>query len=287
MSVPGGSESSGGPAEVISTSRLDLLPEPGRLFELCRSLALLEWILCPSVQHEYLEPSSVGEVIMEPEGAFCSTFAVNPDTRAALYTLNNGFGDEMHVWFGPPGTVVWGFDHESDANRWRLDIKQGKAPAELQLDLWAGLPIELWTAFDASGYSTEYQTFCIWRAAGEDRWRMGSVAFPGGHRTGGHDGSAWLLQGFNGPATYRDQVQQLYFVNEDETEGVWGLGRTIALPAVERIYAGEPLTRKLVRELFDAADPDRAVAAALAIGYPVVGEQPEGGNGSEPRDESS
>jgi hypothetical protein len=115
------------------------------------------------------------EVILSPDPRF-RFFAFEPEWRPAakLASMNNGSGDDYGIVFTQHGTVVRGFDHESELSPWaRPDQKVDPA-------LLVGYPANLqWiiddAAFRLEGGPETNLTFCFWRVDAAASWNCGSV----------------------------------------------------------------------------------------------------------------
>jgi hypothetical protein len=221
-----------------STRNLDALPPPARLRALSQSIALLDEILCDDWDGRY--------------------YSFDPKWGAGeeVASMRNGSGDDWFLWFSKPGLVLLGFDHEA-------------APmtpyARKDHSLWPGLldgfPRELRAALDEPAFTPADLTFCIWRAAGDDRYRIGNLEFPQRDAVepfaSDPDGSAALLQIFDDdPRSYASFAREYYEVDVD-------------LAAVKRIYAHAALDAATVRALSADADFEGIAESASAMGFAI------------------
>lgn len=82
---------------------LDILPAPDNLKKLMKILASLNIVLCPE---EWLRYHN-----------FDSKF----DKNVSLASIDNGSGDNLFIIFTPQGTIIKGFDHESEVSPYARD----------------------------------------------------------------------------------------------------------------------------------------------------------------------
>jgi hypothetical protein len=138
---------------MITTRTPQELPEPKRLRELCKVLAVLESIFEPDQDTRpfHFEPKW-------GRGTECASRDGND-------------GNTCFVWFSPRGTVVIGFDHEV-----------GERDPD---DVFFGLPPKLEEARTEPAFGDSV-SFALWRTPKDDRWRTGKLAK-------GNDGSKGLL----------------------------------------------------------------------------------------------
>lgn len=221
-----------------STRNLCALPSPPRLRQLTQSIALLDEILCEDWEFRYYS--------FDP--------AWGEDGEMA--SMRNGSGDQWFLWFGDPGLVLLGFDHEaSPMTPWARDDRS----------LWPGLidgfPAALRYALSEPAFDPENLTFLIWRLAEDARYHIGPIAFP--ERTvvepfaSDPDASAMLLAILDdNPSTYANWARDYYEVKVD-------------LSSVKKVYAHQPLDRDVVRKLNPEAAFDSIVQSARAMGFPV------------------
>lgn len=75
---------------------INTLPEPEHLKKLLKILSSLNIVLCPEEWLRYHR--------------FVSEF----DKKVSLASIDNGSGDDLFIIFAPQGTIIKGFDHESE-----------------------------------------------------------------------------------------------------------------------------------------------------------------------------
>jgi hypothetical protein len=212
---------------MISTRHLDALPNVRSLRRLTRSLAMLDAILSPDWESRYFSFDSRwgdGELVA---------------------SMRNGQGDHWFAWFGDPGAVLIGLDHEAPMYRFG--------------NPWPGVldavPKSLADVVREPAFESQHSTFCIWHRADGAGWERGPVQYAPGDDP---DGSAALLQILDGrPESYRTFTAEYY-------------ERDIPTDAIAAIYGHAPLTKALV----DRLDPDVSVADLepdrTEIGYPEL-----------------
>ncbi|MCG8914465.1 hypothetical protein L6E12_01470 [Actinokineospora sp. PR83] len=172
---------------------------------------------------------------------------------AQLASRDNGSGDGYSIVFSAAGAYICGFDHESPMSPYVTD------DGEVWPGLLDGVP-EVFQhhvvepAFrDEDG--THAVTVCLWREAGDARWRHGTFDYPNGDTRA--DGASYLF-GLLTDATsaaFTDFAADYY-------------GREIDLDAVRHVFALRPLDEAVV-----AALNPQVVLADLQedirhIGYP-------------------
>lgn len=118
-----------------STRNLQALPEPARLRDLTRSLALLDEILCDEAEFRYYS--------FDPAWRGTSQFA----------SMRDGSGDQWFVWFADAGVVLLGLAHE--------------AP---RIEAVENFPDELRYALEEPAFDPKHISFVIWRRATDDRY---------------------------------------------------------------------------------------------------------------------
>lgn len=173
-------------------------------------------------------------------------------TVTQLATMDSGDGDAYSIVFTPAGVFVRGFSHLSPMNLY-YDKRLWPGVADKVPAVFAGLVSE--PAFSIDGDGQLAATACLWRQAGDRRWRTGTVVFPPpGHGDDGADAVFAILVDPR-PQTYQRWAEDAYGVPVD-------------LVSVQRVYRLEPLTEALVTRL----NPNRSCADLAAdvkqIGYP-------------------
>jgi hypothetical protein len=217
---------------MISTRNLAQLPDIAGLKKLTQSLAMLEAIIEPEWDYRYY------------------SFNSQWDAGAQMASMRDGSGDEWFCLFNSVGAALKGFNHESEMSPWGNDDHA----------VWKGVLDAVPSAFasflNEPAFSMKNTTFCIWRANQDPSWNVGNIQFPGDPEDDA-DGSAEMLSILDGdPQSYQQWAEEYY-------------ERPVSLSAVQRIYAHEPLTTQMVKELNPEAEWNKILADASQIGYPV------------------
>lgn len=189
---------------------VEALPEIDVLRDRCRAFAMLDAILCP-----------------EWEGRHYS-FDARWGPGESMASMRTGGGDAWSIVFAAHGAFMRGFDHGSPMS-----------PARNDEELWPGLLDGLPPVFDACAAEPAFShegrleaTVCLWRLAGDDRWRAGSAELPAGEDPDGADRLFGDLTG----ERYQEFAEDHY-------------GRPLDRDAVEAVLRLIPLTDGLVRRL--------------------------------------
>ncbi|MGW7268426.1 hypothetical protein [Streptomyces sp. NPDC054842] len=188
------------------------LPGPAVLREHCRALAVLDLLLDPDGPDRF------------------HSFVDRWSERESSAVMSNGSGDEYSVVFSPAGVCVRGFDHESPMSPYAED-----GP-------WPGVLDEVPEVFRACVEEPAFcdedgmpvVTVCLWREAGDDAWRAGTIDFPDS-RTADPDGAGHLFELLvdRSPEAFRRWAEDYYEV-------------PVPLAAVRHVFASHPLTEEVV-----------------------------------------
>ena len=207
------------------------LPPPPQLERLSLAIAALEAVVSPEWEYRY--------------------FSFDPAWSAIerMASMRNGSGDQYFIVFGPLGTVVRAFDHESPLSPW------AQPDGGLVAGLLDGYPSELQAVIDEPAFSTAGGpvtdlTFCAWRLDADEQWRAGTVEDDGGAA----DLLAVVIDGT--PDGYRSFARDYY--EQDPGE------------AVAAFYAMAPADAALVRRMNPEADAADVLAELGEMGYPVT-----------------
>jgi hypothetical protein len=198
---------------------LDILPEPENLKKLLKILSSLNIVLCPE---EWLRYHS-----------FVSEF----DKNVSLASIDNGSGDDLFIIFAPQGTIIKGFDHESEVSPYARD----------EHEVWPGIyeevPTSLLSFLEDEAIAKGDVTFCFWRENNDLTWQKGKVEIP----AGAEDGSEFLL------GTIFQTAEE--FV--EFAEGYFEL--TLPLEIVAQVYEGEAITKEMIKALNPDSDVEKVL----------------------------
>src|SRR5687768_11943976 len=89
---------------MISTRNLNALPEPDTLLKICKALALISLI------YEYKE-----------ELRYYMFSGSSQDKMNGIFSMYNGQGDLLYIFFSETGVLIYGFDHEADMSPFAID----------------------------------------------------------------------------------------------------------------------------------------------------------------------
>jgi hypothetical protein len=213
------------------------LPDVPVLWETCRSLAMLEAILCPDwEQRQY---------------SFDSRWAPGEE----LASMRNGSGDSYSIVFSAAGAFIRGFDHESPMSPFGERTKHGPD------GLWPGLidsvPEVFADCVAEPAFSADdvlEATVCLWRQEKDDHWQLGDVDLPDGDDPDGASRLfALLVDG--SPEGYQRFAEQLH-------------ERPLDVSAIRRVFALEPLTDDLIHRLNETLSLTDLEEDLDEIGYP-------------------
>ncbi|MGE8207288.1 hypothetical protein ACQKP0_22620 [Heyndrickxia sp. NPDC080065] len=188
---------------------LEQLPEPESLKTLMIVQAALNTILC------------------ETEWLRYHSFVQEWDEGVCMAKIDNGAGDHLIMLFSAEGSIIKGFDHESQLSPY----------AQNKHKVWPGIydnaPSELLSLLEHEGIGKEDVTFCIWRKNSDSSWQKGKVKMP----KGADDGSNFLIG-----AIYQTPEDFVQFA-EDYFE------LTLPIEVVEKVYEGVPITAERIQML--------------------------------------
>lgn len=193
---------------------LEHLPDPENLKRLMIVQAALNTILC------------------ETEWLRYHSFVQEWDEGVSMAKIDNGAGDHLIMLFSAEGSILKGFDHESQLSPYAQDEHK----------VWPGIydsvPSELLSHLEHEGIEKEDVTFCVWRKSTDSSWHKGNVDIP----EGADDGSAFLIN-----AIHRTAEEFVQFANDYYEVD-------LPLEVIEEVYEGVPVTMEMIQLL----NPDRA-----------------------------
>ncbi|WP_313639654.1 hypothetical protein [Paenibacillus sp.] len=198
-------------------SVLETLPEPKILKELMKILASLNIVCCPE---EWLRYHS---------------FIPESDDNVSIASIDNGSGDHLFIIFAPQGTIIKGFDHESEVSPYAQD----------EHEVWPGIyeevPTSLLSLLEDEAIAKEDVTFCFWYENNDSMWQQGKVEIP----DGAEDGSDFLIG-----TIFRTAEDFVEFA-----EGYFEL--TLPIEIVAKIYEGEAITREMIKAINPDSDVEK------------------------------
>ncbi len=187
---------------------------------------------------KFLSAMAVLDVVMQAkEQAWLRLVNVSSIGNAYAFVIDNGSGDELVVIFTENGTLIKGFDHESEYNQFAAD-EWDNAFFEYT---FSGLPKEFAALLDED--SRDNTTFCMWCMDDTDLWVQNEQEKTDEDDDDDEDdedddGGKDFLLGYirKTPEEWCDWAKYYY-----ETE--------IAPDVVKKAYNGEPLTEEDVVKL--------------------------------------
>ncbi|WP_454314857.1 hypothetical protein [Streptomyces phaeoluteigriseus] len=210
------------------------LPAIADLWDLCRSLAMLDAILSPDWESRYY------------------SFNANWAEGEEMASMRNGSGDEYSIVFSAAGAYVRGFGHEAPMSPYGHDGEPWPGVIDDVPDVFKSLVQE--PAFtDEDGVPVV--TACLWREETDDQWHHGTIDFPS-HRVD-PDGTTGLfpLLVDRSPEAFQRYAEDCYEVS-------------VNLGAVSDLYALRPLTQELVSSLNAEVTLADLAQDISEIGYP-------------------
>ncbi|MEZ4376243.1 MAG: hypothetical protein R3B07_35895 [Polyangiaceae bacterium] len=208
------------------------LPHPQKLERLCQALATLDAVMSP-----------------EWDGRFYSFNAAWAGGQR-MASMRDGSGDEFYIVFEAGRAFIKGLAHErSEAvERYSLEIAKAQVPEVFD------------ECLEEPAFTPEYTSFVLWHTEDASGWSaldLGLHAHVEGQQ-GDPDGSADLLAILAGAPEQYVEFADWYFEVE------------VPLDAVRRVYAHEPLSEALVRELNPETSLDEIREDLEEIGYPLA-----------------
>ncbi len=169
-------------------------------------------------------------VMQAKEQAWLRLVNVSSVGKEYAFEIDNGSGDDLVVIFTENGTLIKGFDHESEYNQFAAD-EWDDAFFEYT---FSNLPEEFAELLDEDG--RDNTTFCMWCMDDTDMWVQNEQEI-NDEEEDDDGGKSFLLQYIcKTPDEWCDWAKDYY-----ETE--------IASDVVKKVYNGEPLTDEDVVKL--------------------------------------
>ncbi len=170
--------------------------------------------------------------------AWLRVYAFDADwaTGQSMGKVDDGSGNRVYALFTPAGTVLKGFDHESEVSPAARDDDS------VWPDMYAGMPTPLWEALYDPALEPSDVTFCLWRGPEDTHWCQGFTLSPDTD-----DGSEGLLgYFFETPEEYTEWAEAYY-------------ERPIDAGAIALLASGAAITPELISRL----NPERNAEEAL------------------------
>lgn len=227
---------------MISTRDLSGLPDVDALRRLMQSMAMLDAILSPEWQYRYY--------------SFNARWAKGEQ----MGSMRNGMGDDLFALFTKDGCFLKGFVHTAPMT------PCAKNPQEVWPGVLGSVPPVFERGMNEPAFNMADTTFCVWRRYDDNCWQVGDIKFPQTKRDYkgkpiDPDGSGYLLSPYNGkPETYLAWAVDHF----DPADA----GGQLMLDHVRHVYAQEPLTGKLVKEISPELTLAELAADIREIGYP-------------------
>lgn len=161
----------------------------------------------------------------------------------SLVKVDDGSGNHMYVIFAPEGTIIKGFDHESELSP-HAQEEYGVWPG-----MYDGMPAELMQHLQDDALEPEDVTFCYWRLTEDTNWITGPVIVP----EGVDSGAFWLLSTmYDTPEAYLDWANDYY-------------GLELKAEDVRDVFAGKVITAELITRLNPERDQEEALAGLAPL----------------------
>lgn len=160
-----------------------------------------------------------------------------------MASMRNGCGDGWFLLFNHQGAALKGFAKESPLAASNAFVEQIRKT----------IPTEFDTFLNEAAFSMDQATFCFWRRHSDNVWNIVTLENDSSLSA---DGSHELIGIFDGnPITYQKWAEAYY-------------GCPVPLPAVQEIYAHEPITKKLLEMLSHGSANTQLLSDLTEIGYP-------------------
>ena len=186
---------------------------------------MFEYITSEMIEHS-LKAMAVLDIILIPnQKAWLRTVAYAKEADHRRAVVDNGSGDSLIAVFSDNGTLLKGFDHESELNQFAAE-EWDNAFFER---IYAGVPKSLRALL--SDDDIDNTTFCIWCCDGSDVWEQNEELAPDDD-DGGKD---FLLGYVHQTAESWCDWAKYYFEREFDVS------------AVEKIYSGEVTAEDILK----------------------------------------
>lgn len=186
---------------------------------------MFEYITSEMIEHS-LKAMAVLDIILIPsQKAWLRTVAYSKEADHRKAVVDNGSGDSLIALFSDNGTLLKGFDHESELNQFAAE-EWDNAFFER---VYAGVPKSLRALL--SDDDIDNTTFCIWCCDGSDVWEQNEEPAPDDD-----DGGKDFLLGYvhQTAESWCDWAKYYY-------------EREFDVSAVEKIYSGEVTAEDILK----------------------------------------
>ncbi len=212
----------------VSTEHLEQLIQPAKLKELCKSISVLEAIICPEWDLRYY--------------SYQKTWSENE----AIFEMRNGQGDHLLILFQKDGICINGFAKKSKINTLSNGLQKTSA---LNIDT---LPEQFNEFIFEEPVKSIGTSFCIWSVNGED-WKVGNISLANDDYKDGSEDLLELLDGH--PMTYKIWAEEYYECD-------------LNIKYIEEIYKGKLLSKEMVDGINpDLVDYEQLKEDLEEIGY--------------------
>ncbi|WP_407572742.1 hypothetical protein [Deinococcus altitudinis] len=171
------------------------------------------------------------------------TFDANWSAGQRMGKLDNGGGNTVFVLFTPAGTVIKGFDHESEVSRHARD------DSEPWPNIYSGMPEQLFEALNDPAFEPDDVTFCLWRGPSDTHWWRG-FKLPVGVDDGSDDLLSFL---FSTPDDYAEWAADNY-------------EQPVNAEVLALMADGAPITQELIVQFNPERDAEAAISELLESG---------------------
>lgn len=178
-----------------------------------------------------------------------TSFYKNHFNEVDMAKVDNGAGDHIYFLFSKYGTIIKGFDHESELSPYANDA------GEIAQGIYDSVPPELIKLLEDESVERDAVTFCIWRSPNDLLWSKGQVVLP----EAGDDGEGFLLGYiFENANLWLDWAKSYYEERAAKIEVDW----------IKKVYE-----RNVTEEIIQMINPGRDINGAMKelkeIGYIV------------------
>lgn len=230
-----------------STDRLHVLPDIKTLQKLCKSLAVLNLIYDGEGSFEYYNKN---EYYNKKSDIY----------ETETFVMNTWGGNFYKIYFNNIGSVIIGFDHESNISPYGEDI-----------NIWPGIIEQLpkeFTYMTKEFFDDEYNkymiTFCIWRKHTDTMWYIGDdIDFPESQDDEPVDGSLSLIFYLDGNIdSFISEVKNYLLIEQEHFDFFFR-------DVVYDIYNFKPITKEYIKQINPQIDYDIFFEKVSKIGYPI------------------